>query len=155
MEAEKAAGKLPPNLEGWEQDRNSETVSSIFAQLNAFVQRCKDLQEVCEGLTQFCRRTAGGGSLPLPDFGGSRGAEVGTSLLSIETQFGKLVALLRGVQYDILDVKATATLWHTDYNTTFKSGMKDLEVMMMAKRDHTFYSRTSLLTPLLPISLLR
>jgi dynein heavy chain len=31
-------------------------MSSIFAQLNAFVQRCKDLQEVCEGQTQFARR---------------------------------------------------------------------------------------------------
>ena len=36
---------------------------------------------------------------------------------------------MRGLAYDILDVKATATLWHNDYNSTFKSGMKDLEVM--------------------------
>ena len=28
-------------------------MSSIFAQLNAFVQRCKDLQEVCEGQTSL------------------------------------------------------------------------------------------------------
>ena len=104
-------------------------MSSIFAQLNAFVQRCRDLQEVCEGQTQFARRAEGGATAPLPDFGGSRGPEVSSSLLSIQTSFEKNIAALRGLAYDILDVKATATLWHNDYNTTFKSGMKDLEVM--------------------------
>ena len=65
----------------------------------------------------------------LPDFGGSRGPEVSSSLLSIQASFEKSIAALRTLTYDILDVKATATLWHNDYNTTFKSGMKDLEVM--------------------------
>ena len=112
-------------------------MSSIFAQLNAFVQRCKDLQEVCEGQAQFARRgeavdEEGQRTVVthrLPDFGGSRGPEVTSSLLSIQAAFEKSVAALRGLAYDVLDVRATATLWHTDYNTTFKSGMKDLEVM--------------------------
>ena len=116
-------------------------MSSIFAQLNAFVQRCKDLQEVCEGQTQFARRGESYGedeegkivrsvvTHALPDFGGSRGPEVSSSLLSIQASFEKSIATLRVLSYDVLDVKATATLWHNDYNTTFKSGMKDLEVM--------------------------
>ena len=114
-------------------------MSSIFAQLNAFVQRCKDLQEVCEGQAQFARRgeavdEEGQRTVVthrLPDFGGSRGPEVTSSLLSIQAAFEKSVAALRGLAYDVLDVRATATLWHTDYNTTFKSGMKDLEVRRM------------------------
>lgn len=35
--------------------------------------------------------------------------------------------MLRSLNYDILDVKATR--WHDDFNT-FKTGTKDLEVMM-------------------------
>ena len=105
----------------WELDN-----SSIFAQIDAFVQRCKDLQEVCEGQTQFARRSAGGVTADLPDFGGARGAEVASSLLSIQASFEKHVHALRALSYDILDVKATR--WHDDYNT-FKNSMKDLEVM--------------------------
>ena len=128
--AVEAAGQPTGHL--WDLD-----MSSIFAQLNAFVQRCKDLQEVCEGQTQFARRGEDvdeeGARIvvthALPDFGGSRGPEVSSSLLSIQASFDKSIGALRSLSYDILDVKATATLWHTDYNTTFKSGMKDLEVM--------------------------
>jgi dynein heavy chain len=39
----------------------------------------------------------------------------------------RLVHSLCGLNYSILDVKATR--WHDDYNS-FKSGVKDLEVMM-------------------------
>ena len=99
--------------------------SSIFAQIDAFVQRCKDLQEVCEGQTQFARRSAGGVTADLPDFGGDRGAEIASSLMSIQASFEKCVSMLRALSYDILDVKATR--WHDDYNT-FKNSMKDLEV---------------------------
>lgn len=34
---------------------NFET-SNIFAQVDAFVQRCRDLLEVCEGQVQFSRK---------------------------------------------------------------------------------------------------
>jgi dynein heavy chain len=50
--------------------------SSIFAQIDAFVQRCRDLIEVCEGQVQFARRLPNGQKMPIPFFGGSRGAEI-------------------------------------------------------------------------------
>ena len=49
------------------------------------------------------------------------------ALLAIQASFEKHIATLRGLNYDILDVKATR--WHDDYNTTFKNSLKDLEVM--------------------------
>ena len=105
----------------WELDH-----SSIFAQIDAFVQRCRDLQEVCEGQTQFARKTAGGATGELPVFGGARGAEVAQQLLAIQASCEKHVGALRALSYDILDVKATR--WHDDYNA-FKNSLKDLEVM--------------------------
>ena len=50
--------------------------SSIFAQIDAFVQRCRDLIEVCEGQIQFARKIDGGQKQEIPIFGGSKGAEI-------------------------------------------------------------------------------
>ncbi|CAG9464381.1 unnamed protein product [Pedinophyceae sp. YPF-701] len=94
--------------------------SSIFAHIDAFVQRCKDLLEICEAQLQFAPST------PLPNFGGTRGPEVVKSIRDIQGSFQKLVKRLRDLGYSILDVKVTR--WHDDYNV-FKSGVKDLEVM--------------------------
>ena len=113
-DAVKARGERENTGRTWDLDR-----SSIFAQIDAFVQRCRDLQEVCEGQTQFARKAAGGTTGELPVFGGARGAEVSSQLLAIQTTFEKHVATLRALNYDILDVKATR--WHDDYNA-FKVG---------------------------------
>ena len=96
-------------------------VSSIFAHIDAFVQRCRDMMEVCEAQLQFAPRGE------IPTFGGSRGTEISKSIGDIQISFQKLVANLKYLNYSILDVKATK--WHDDYNV-FKSGVKDLEVMM-------------------------
>eukprot|EP00842_Homolaphlyctis_polyrhiza_P004409 jgi/Hompol1/496/HPOL_003922-RA len=101
--------------------------SSIFAQIDAFVQRCRDLLEVCEGQIQFARKISGGEKAPVPFFGGSRGPEIAKSLEDIEVAFEKLISSLWAIRKHILDVKATR--WHDDYNN-FKQGVKDLEVMM-------------------------
>ena len=117
----------------WELDR-----SSIFAQIDAFVQRCRDLMEVCEGQTQFARRAAGGVTAELPVFGGAKGGEVAAQLLAIQASFEKHVATLRSLNYDILDVKATR--WHDDYNA-FKNSLKDLEVMFQNVLNTAFERR--------------
>ena len=101
--------------------------SSIFAQIDAFVQRCRDLLEVCEGQIQFARKNESGKKTPIPFFGGSRGPEITKSLEDIEVAFEKHVSNLWQIRRLILDVKATQ--WHDDYNA-FKQGIKDLEVMM-------------------------
>ena len=100
--------------------------TSIFAQVDAFVQRCRDLLEVCEGQIQFARKYSSQEKGSLPYFGGNRGQEIVKSLLGIEAQFEAHVDKLRRLQYDILDVKITH--WHGDFNV-FKNGVKDLEAM--------------------------
>ncbi|KAI9197259.1 dynein heavy chain and region D6 of dynein motor-domain-containing protein [Polychytrium aggregatum] len=100
--------------------------SSIFAQIDAFVQRCRDLLEVCEGQIQFARKIEGGEKSPIPIFSGSRGLEITKSLEDIELAFEKQITTLWNIRKYILDVKATR--WHDDYNN-FKQCVKDLEVM--------------------------
>lgn len=48
------------------------------SQIDAFVQRCSELLEVCESQIQLARKSTGerGKSGPLPEFGGTRGQEV-------------------------------------------------------------------------------
>jgi hypothetical protein len=98
--------------------------SSIFAHIDAFVQRCKDMLEVCWAQMQFAPE----GELPV--FGGTRGPEITKSLKDIQVSFQRLVVQLRSLKYSVLDV--TATRWHDDYNS-FKGGVKDLEVMMQVR----------------------
>ena len=65
----------------WEFDENT-----IFAQVQAFVRRCHDLLDVCNGQIQFARRS-NGQQLPLPRFGGTRGPEIYKSLVDIQVCF--------------------------------------------------------------------
>ncbi|KAK3095642.1 hypothetical protein FSP39_017066 [Pinctada imbricata] len=106
---------------GWVLDK-----SSIFAQIDAFIQRCKDLIEVCEAQIHFARREDGQAT-EMPHFAGQKGPEIARGLLEIETAFFRNLNQLRSVKSTILDVKATS--WHDDYNK-FRAGIKDLEVMM-------------------------
>ena len=104
--------------------------SSIFAQIDAFVQRCRDLLEVCEGQILFARKSSKlprGQKAPLPAFGGTRGPDIEKSLYEIEDAFVKYIGRFRALDYNIMDVKATK--WHDDFGF-FMSGVKDLEVML-------------------------
>ena len=94
--------------EKWILDQNS-----IFAQVDAFVQRCKDLLDVCEGQVHFAR-WQDGEKTPLPLFHGCRSSDIRRNLLEIESTFDKNLWILRNVKKSILDVKATS--WHDDYN---------------------------------------
>ncbi|XP_075848159.1 dynein axonemal heavy chain 2 [Microtus pennsylvanicus] len=105
---------------GWVLDQ-----TSIFAQVDAFVQRCKDLIEVCECQYHFARWEDGKQG-PLPCFFGAQGPQITRNLLEIEDIFHRNLQMLRAVRGGILDVKNTS--WHEDYNK-FRAGVKDLEVM--------------------------
>lgn len=96
--------------------------SRIFAQIDAFMQRCRDLLEVCESQHQFTSNPK-----DMPTFSGARGEEISKSLTRIQTSFQRILNNISALKYDILDVKATR--WHDDYNA-FKNGVKDLEMMM-------------------------
>ncbi|CAM6114547.1 unnamed protein product [Calypogeia fissa] len=93
----------------------------IFAPIEAFLQRCHDMLEVCDAQKQFSR------NLKLPAFGGSRGLELTKSLTDSQDIFHKLVNHMRALSYNLLDVKVTS--WHDDFHD-FKEGVTDLEVMM-------------------------
>ena len=87
---------------------------SLFAQVDAFVQRCRDLQEVCEGQVQFSRRDnvpesqiRSGEPTEFPAFGASHGPETLKGLQDIESDFQRQVAIVAGLPYNILDVKNT------------------------------------------------
>eukprot|EP00656_Telonema_subtile_P031899 TRINITY_DN3494_c0_g2_i1.p1 TRINITY_DN3494_c0_g2~~TRINITY_DN3494_c0_g2_i1.p1 ORF type:complete len:4527 (-),score=1335.50 TRINITY_DN3494_c0_g2_i1:103-13683(-) len=104
--------------------------SNIFAQVDAFTQRCGDLIQVCEGRTQFALKSSlaeDDDTNKFPVFAGTKGGDIARSLQEIEEQFHKRLEHLRSLDYSILDVKATA--WHEDYNT-FKKGIKELEDML-------------------------
>lgn len=120
--------------QGWVLDK-----SAVFAQVDAFVQRCRDLVEVCECQVHF-KRMEDGEQTEMPHFGGQRGPEIARGLLEIEASFDRNLVLLRNVKGTILDVKATS--WHDDYNR-FRSSMKDLEVMMINVVSLAFESVTT------------
>jgi dynein heavy chain len=96
---------------GWELD----TDETIFAENEAFIQRCKDLLEICEGQLQFARK---GAKQVMPVFGGTKGPEYTESLKELERTFAKHLQNIKDLDYDILDVKQTR--WHDDYGQYFK-----------------------------------
>jgi len=99
---------------------------SIFTQIEAFVQRCSDLIEICEGQTQFARK---GRVIDLPKFSGSKGPEIISVLEEIKNSFGKYIERIQGSDKEkILDINSTK--WHDDYSA-FKTGAKNLEIMYL------------------------
>lgn len=94
--------------------------------MEAFVQRCKDLKNICLGQLQFARKATG---MPLPQFGGAKGPEIAANLNELERSFKKHLDKIRKVDYDILDVLKMSK-WHEDF-AEFNNNVKDLEVMFM------------------------
>lgn len=95
---------------------------SIFAQIEAFIQRCYDLKEICEGQIQFARK---GIENQMPIFSSSKNDEILAMLDEIKESFQKQLLKLSGANKErILDIKSTK--WHEDYNV-FKTGMKNLD----------------------------
>lgn len=60
----------------WELDSDE----TIFAENEAFIQRCRDLMEICEGQLQFARK---GANQVMPVFGGTKGPEYTENLLEL------------------------------------------------------------------------
>ena len=67
-------------------------MNSIFAQIDAFVQRCTELKEICEGQLQFAGK---GKDNQIPKFGGSRGVEIENILTEIRLSFKKHLDRIR------------------------------------------------------------
>lgn len=105
---------------GWELDQDE----TIFAENEAFIQRCKDLIEICEGQLQFALK---GENRLIPVFGGVQGPQYTENLMELKRNFVKNLQNIKNLNYDILDVKITK--WHDDYGQYFKDQCKSLEIM--------------------------
>ncbi|XP_065644391.1 dynein axonemal heavy chain 2 isoform X2 [Hydra vulgaris] len=108
--------------------------TSIFAQVDAFIQRCKDLLEICEALNHFAHGLDGNKKLTYI-FPGLKSPEIVRSLNEVKSTFMRNLEVLKNVRHTILDVKATS--WHDDYNS-FKSSIKDVEVMIQTILNSAF-----------------
>ncbi|XP_062301425.1 dynein axonemal heavy chain 2 [Scomber scombrus] len=106
---------------GWVLDQ-----TSIFVLVDAFIQRFRDLLEVCDCQHQFAR-WEDGQQRALPCFSGCQGPEFTRSLLEIEGNFHRGLENLRTVDKGILDVENTT--WCNEFNK-FRALIKDLEMMM-------------------------
>lgn len=99
--------------------------ASIFAEVDAFVQRCDDLLEICQGRKQFISVIEGDidveGEEKKVIFGGSNGSEIEQSLKTVSKTFIGQIERLSNLQYDILDAKAMQ--WHSDFST-FRAATK-------------------------------
>ena len=65
--------------------------------MDAFVQRCRDLIEVCNCQIHFAR-WGDGEKTKMPILGGQRGPEIARSLLEIEETFNKNLTILIRVE---------------------------------------------------------
>ena len=98
---------------------------SVFAQTEAFVQRCNDLKVLCYGQMQFARK----GLAEPPLFSGNKSNEIVQVLKEIKEVFEKLLERLKGDSIEkVLDIKSTK--WHDDFNV-FKNGLKNLDNMFI------------------------
>ncbi len=102
--------------------------ASIFAQADSFIQRCGHLLEFCEGQEQFMRKDSATGCAPgpLPKLGSTKGPGAIKALLEIQSSFQSQLDNVRGLKYDILDVKIHT--WQHDYNL-LKECLKNLEIL--------------------------
>ena len=99
--------------------------ASIFAEMDAFVQRCDDLIDICNGRIQFIQLLGdvvdNSKSATRPIFGWTNGPEIGSSIQAIQEAFLVQIDRLRGLDYSILNARESR--WHGDYNL-FKLAIK-------------------------------
>ena len=95
---------------------------TIFAENEAFMTRCRDIKDICEGQLQFALK---GPNCVMPVFGGTKGQEWTANLIDLQDQFQKQLLKIQKLDYDILDV--TKTRWHEDYGQGFKEMVKGIE----------------------------
>jgi len=120
-------------------DFGPDSIDYVFAYVETFVQRCRDLRDVCDSQLQFAPRA----STPVPTFGGTTGPDIQKGLRDIQTTYLGLVKRMRALPYSVLDV-SMSTRWHDDYST-FCVGVKDLEMMFSNVIALAFGSSSSLM----------
>ena len=101
----------------WIKDRGRQSDSSMFARLDAFVQRCEDLLHLCRTAQQFEK-------LATVVIGGNAGGSLTSDTEAIAQQFDKALNAMKELQYDVLDVSIGR--FEADI-TAFSSAVKELE----------------------------
>ncbi|XP_069686166.1 uncharacterized protein [Periplaneta americana] len=105
----------------WELDNGS-----IFNHVDSFVQRCRDMIEICEAMIIFGRKDETK-FIPEPRFGGTRGEEFEMIFKRVERTFESNLQAIWDVQTTILDVNAAS--WY-NHILRFRGQMKDIEVIL-------------------------
>lgn len=105
----------------WNLDR-----SLIFNHIDSFIQRCKDMIELCEAMVIFGRYDECQ-SIPKPKFGGNRGKEFESFCDKIESMFNESLDDVANISHMVLDVQNSH--WY-DEILKFRNRMKDIEVVI-------------------------
>ncbi len=100
--------------------------ASIFAEIDAFQQRCEDLIDICHGRTQFIsllgesEESSSSKNVAQKLFGGMNGSEIEQTLETVSAGCTTQIDRLHRLDYNILDARTSQ--WHNDYNS-FKMAM--------------------------------
>ncbi|KAJ8920059.1 hypothetical protein NQ315_011713 [Exocentrus adspersus] len=105
----------------WDLDK-----APIFNHVDSFIQRCKDMIEVCESMIVFGRYNETE-NIPKPKFGGSRGVEFEQWAERTEKMFQDSLLDIEKIKHRIFDVQAAE--WYDDI-LKFRTRMKDIEVVV-------------------------
>ncbi|ERL85346.1 hypothetical protein D910_02766 [Dendroctonus ponderosae] len=109
-------GQIP-----WELDK-----APIFNHVDSYIQRCKDMIEVCEAMIVFGRFDETE-DIPKPLFGTSKGQQFESWADRIEKMFNDSLEDIERVKFRILDVQQAE--WYDDI-LKFRTRMKDIEVVV-------------------------
>ncbi|RQM21208.1 hypothetical protein B5M09_003796 [Aphanomyces astaci] len=91
--------------------------NALFVRLDAFLERCHDVLELTQTILQF-------GKLSKIEVGGTKGKTLTTSVHQIFADFQETVAVVKHVQYDLLNIDAKG---FDDDFYEFRSKNKELE----------------------------
>ncbi|XP_057654894.1 dynein axonemal heavy chain 2 isoform X2 [Diorhabda carinulata] len=105
----------------WDLDK-----APIFNHIDSFIQRCKDMMEVCETMICFGRYDETE-KIPKPMFGGAKGVDFDNWAERIEGMYNEALIDIDKVQFRILEVNASE--WYDDI-LKFRTRMKDIEVVI-------------------------
>ncbi|XP_034231069.1 dynein heavy chain 2, axonemal [Thrips palmi] len=105
----------------WDLDR-----PTIFNHVDSFVQRCRDMIDVCEAMIVF-GRVDETEEIAKPQFFGTRGPEFERICDKIEQNFFSALQDIKDVQHTILDVQAST--WY-DSIFRFRKRVRDIEIIV-------------------------
>ena len=117
------AAKKAPKTQPW--DIQS---SALFQRLDAFMERCFDLKELCRTVTQFQK-------LEVVVMGGDKGQTLTSSLEFVHRDFSSILAKFAEGGYDVLDVNESR---FEDDISAFNGKIKELERRLALVINHGF-----------------